>query len=184
MNHRKIVIFLLPLFFLNCSYYYSLFRKNSTYYSENEKDLLKKTTAICGHGYGYDPDVDLDYVFVNNFTKTQAADRDAALQKVFRNIGQKDAVSFFEKIYALREATIYLMDRYEKKEKWTEQTYLKKYLLPPLEEYCGLLEKNLLVLYSDYGASIDSRKSEIRLKVRDDMNRKEEERENMYNYST
>jgi hypothetical protein len=184
VNHRRIVIFLLPLFLLNCGYYYSLFRKNSTYYSENERDLLKKTTAICGQGYGYDPDVDLDYVFVNNFTKGPAADRDAALQKVFRNIGQKDAVGFFEKIYALREATVYVMNGYEKKGKWTEQTYLKKYLLPPLEEYCGLLEKNLMALYADYGASIDSRKKEIRLRVQDDMIRKEEEREKMYDYST
>ncbi len=184
MNYRRIVIFLLPLFLLNCSYYYSVFRKNSVYYTESERDLLKKTTAICGQGFGYDPDVDLDYVFVNNFTRTAAPDRDAALQKVFRNVGRKEAVDFFEKIYALREATVYVMNGYEKREKWTEHTYLKKYLLPPLEEYCGLLEKNLLALYADYGSSMDYRKREIRLRVRDDIIRKEEERARMYDYST
>jgi len=48
-------------------------------------------------------------------------------------------------------------------------THIKKYLLPPLEEYLAMLERAVLAKDKSYGKIIEKRKKEIQEQVKKDL---------------
>ncbi|HQO39344.1 MAG TPA: hypothetical protein PK986_02640, partial [Spirochaetota bacterium] len=74
---KRIIPLLLPLLLiLNCSTWYQLTKKESRYYTEEEKLILEATTAAVDFRYGFDPSLELDYVYkAGTFSEKELTDK-------------------------------------------------------------------------------------------------------------
>jgi len=163
------MILLLPILLVQCSLYYKVFKKESTYYTGQEKTILSETTGALGFGYGFDPSVKLDYIFTHAYSEAALKENEKKLNEIMKKYEPAAAISFYEKIYQLEQVTLFKMNEYKEDEDWKQYTYIEKYLLPPLQQYLGLLEKSVLSVSSDYGKVIDARKKEISDQVKKDL---------------
>jgi len=66
------------------------------------------------------------------------------------------------KIYNLRAITESKMKELKDDEDWNEYTYLKKYILPPLNEYITYIEKELVKRDKNNKAALETMDKEIR----------------------
>ncbi|MDR3238313.1 MAG: hypothetical protein LBT84_07410 [Spirochaetia bacterium] len=159
MKARFILFFVLAsALFSGCSLYYAAIKTESKFYSGDQLDLLEKICAASGYGHGFDEDTNLDYFFVNN--RARAADKavDSAVRGVLKSAGESAGVDLFEKILYLHELTLYTMKRHEELDYWKGYTYISKYLLPALEQYEGLIQRNISALYPSYLNAENKRK--------------------------
>ena len=157
MKHRLVIILAVVALF-QCSYYHKAFQKKSQYYTETEQRMLAETTAAITFSYGYDADVELDYVVMYPYTKQDFPKKEKALQQLIASYDTDEYVSFYEKMYYLKALCVQQIEMFKKNKEWKEATYIQSYLLPPLEEYVALLEKNVLQKSPGYAGNIEQRK--------------------------
>jgi len=163
---KKLLILLLPLFMLNCGLWYSFTKKESTYYTEEEKVMLDATTAAIDFRYGFDPGLELDYVYrAGNFPDRELEGKSKKMLEALKQFDKQKVVAFFEKMFRLKETLSLRMKEAEKDEEWEDYTLLQKYILPDMEKYIEMLEKNVLLIDRDYKNTIEERKGAIKKQV-------------------
>ena len=158
MKFQKAFILLFLIFFSGCSLYYSMFKKESEYYSPKEIEILEKTLSVIDCNYGYDVDVELDYIYSDSYGKIDISKKGKAILEVLKIYTPADAILFYEKIYLLKTTTELMMKEFKEDEDWPEYTHLEKYLLPPISDYLSVLEKQILKIDLSYNDKISERK--------------------------
>ena len=184
MKIRNAVVVILCLSMVQCATYYHIFEgPQSTFYTEQEKQLLEKTTKSIDFDYGYDQDMDLDYVFprTQGYTEFKPGDRD--LSQALDGVDDNTLIAFSEKIYWLKKFTVIKMDEYGKSGNWKFYTYINKYLLPSIDHYAAMVEKQA-VRRDNYQYEIEKRKKSIDNKIRKEMLRREFEELWRYDYNS
>lgn len=154
----RLLILILTLAVFNCTYYHRAFKKDSQFFTESEIKLLAETTGPLTFGYGYDTVVELDYVFTYPYTKQDFKKKVNAFNALLSKYDKDEIVSFYEKIFYLKSITSEQMLMDEKNKKWKSYTYLKEYLLPPLEEYTALLEQGIINAHPSIKESVEQKK--------------------------
>lgn len=172
---KYIVFLIIPFIFADCAMFYSIFRKNSDFYSSKEQKILSKTTKSINYDYGYDPDMDLDYIFSFSYSDLNKRKNERDFVKTVREFDGKALLSYYEKIVGLKVKTEFKMELYKEKEKWNDYTYIKKYYMPPLDNYLEMLENQVKIINTDYAKKINDRKNVIKDEVVDDLVNKDME---------
>ncbi|NLV66389.1 MAG: hypothetical protein GXY14_01820 [Spirochaetes bacterium] len=164
---KRIIPLLLPLLLiLNCSTWYQLTKKESRYYTEEEKLILEATTAAVDFRYGFDPSLELDYVYkAGTFSEKELTDKNKKMLEVLRKIDREKVVAFYEKMFRLKEIITWNMNNAQKDGEWDDYTLISKYILPDTEKYVEMLEKNVILIDQNYKRTIEERKGEIKKQV-------------------
>lgn len=176
MKIRIAILAIMCLFLTRCATYYHLFSftvPKSTYYTEQELQLLEKTTKSIEFDYGYDANLDLDYVFPvsKGYTEFKAGEKDLA--RALESVDSKTLIAYSEKIYRLKKKTALRMERYRSAGQWNNYTLVSKYLLPPIDFYSSMMEKQAIRRDRDYMNNIEKRKKSLDKKTEYEMIRKE-----------
>jgi hypothetical protein len=87
--------------------------------------------------------------------------REKEFMSAVKEISSDDLSAFFDTMYRLNSMTRYKIYRYGKTGKWKYYTYLNNYLLPPLDAFCKLLQKQLTARIPDFEAKLQKRKARI-----------------------
>jgi len=176
---------MLCLFQAGCAtYYHILGPDKSTFYADQESSILEKTVKSIDFDYEYDADLDIDYVFslYHGFTDFKPGDKE--LSQALDGMDSAALISYSEKIYWLRRIAVYKLERYRNQGDWKNYTFIEKYLLPPLDYYSDLLEKQALKKDKSYADRIDKRKKAIDRRALWEMRRKEFEELWKYDYNS
>ncbi len=176
MKIRIIIMAVMCLFLTRCATYYHMFDftvSKSTFYTDQEREMLEKTTKSIDFDYGYNPSLDLDYVFPvsKGFTEFKGGDKD--LSRVLEGVDSKTLIAYSEKVYRLKKITAMKMDRYRESGQWNNYTLISKYLLPPIDFYLSVIEKQAMKRDRDYMNNIEKRKKSIDKKMEYEIHRKE-----------
>lgn len=152
------------IFLTKCATYYHMADftiPKSTYYTPQERELLGKTTKSIEFDYGYDPDLELDYVFplYKGFTEFKPADKE--LSQVLQGVDPVTLRAYNEKIYRLKTMTALRMEQYRSSGKWNNYTLINKYILPPIDFYSSMMEKQAIKKDKDYINTIEKKKKSI-----------------------
>jgi hypothetical protein len=167
MKMRGLLCVCLCLFTVRCATYYHIFSGDkSTYFTEQETELLNKTTHSIDFDYGYDQGMDLDYVFPVTQGYTTFKEGDKELSRTLESIDSKTVVSYFEKIYRLKMITGMRMEKFREDGNWRNYTYIQKYLLPPIDHYADVLERQAVKRDRNYSAEVEKRKKAIDENIR------------------
>ena len=148
MKTRFLLFFCCAALFTACSLYYTAIKVDSKFFSDGQKKLLDEICAVSGYGAGFDEETNLDYFFVKSQNLINSKNVDKDIVNILKSTGENKSIDFFERILYLHELTLYVMERYKAIEDWAGYTYINKYLLPSLENYEALLQKNIYSLYS------------------------------------
>jgi hypothetical protein len=185
MKIKVVILVFLCVSLTSCATYYHWFGEDkSSFYTDQEKAILEKTTKAIEFDYGYNDDFNLDYFFpvYQGFTEFKPGDKE--LSKAVDGMNSETLVSYSEKIYWLQRVAKYKMGRYERAGDWKNYTYIEKYLMPPLNHFSDLLEKQALKRDKSYAGRIEKRKKAIDRKVFFIMRRKEFEDLWKYDYNS
>lgn len=148
MKARFLLLFCCTVLFSACSLYYAVSRVDSKFFSEDQKRLLGKICSVSGYGTGFDEEMNLDYFFVKNQNLINSKNVDKDVLDILKSTGEKNSTGLFERILYLHELSLYVMERHKEIDNWAGYTYINKYLLPSLESYETLLQKNIYSLYT------------------------------------
>jgi len=165
MRIKLLMIMILPLLLIECqtSIWTVLSRKDSKLYSEVEKIMLHETTLSVDFKYGYDPDLEIDYVYkAGTFTDKEIIAKSQDMKKVLLKYNSKQIISFYEKIFQLKETQIWKMNYFREKKNWVNSTFIQKYTLAEAELFHDILEKNVIQINAEYNEKIVKRKNEIK----------------------
>jgi len=176
MKIRIAMVALTCLLLTRCATYYHMFdftMPRSTFYTEQEKQILQKTTKSIEFDYGYNPDLDLDYVFpaTKGYTEFKAGDRE--LSQALDGVDNRTLIDYSEKVYRLRKLTAMRMEKYRSSGQWDNYTLISKYLMPPLDFYSTMVEKQAMKRDRDYMNNIEKRRKDLDRKTKQEMYRKE-----------
>jgi hypothetical protein len=141
MNIKWVLLPLLIAFAGGCA---AMPVREDTIFTPSEKRILEKSTEALDYGYGYDHDVGLDYIHSYAFSETNMPAREKALAAALRDFETGEILGFYSKLYRLGIMMQYRLKEYEKGKTWKQYTYLKNYLLPPVETFTGHIRKQLL----------------------------------------
>jgi hypothetical protein len=173
-----IAIIILTVNLTACRTWEMLTKKFSSLYTEKEKIILAETTESINFKYGYDPDLDIDYVYkAGQYTEKDINAGLPVMKKILLKYPKEEVIVFYEKIISLKETQVWKMNRFMEKKRWTNYTYLQKYILPETEQYLALLEKNILQLDDQYKETIETRKEEIKKETEENLLKKQEAHE-------
>lgn len=165
MRIKLLMIMILPLLLLECQTLSlsMLTKKESKLFSEVEKIMINDTTASIDFKYGYDPDLEIDYVFkAGTFTDSEINAKSPEMKKVLLKYSSKEIISFYEKIFQIKETQIWKMNYLKSRKKWVNSTYLQKYIMPEMEQYYVILENNVLQIDAAYSTQIEKRKTYLK----------------------
>jgi len=157
----------------NSAALYNLTKKQSKFFSEVEKNMINETTASIDFKSGYDPDLEIDYVFkAGTFTDSEVSAKSPEMKKVLLKYNSKEIISFYEKVFQMKEIQIWKMNYLRSRKNWVNSTYLQKYTLPEMEQFLVILENNVMQIDAAYAGKIEKRKIELKKIV--DKNQKKE----------
>jgi len=176
MKFRIAILALMCLFMARCATYYRIFSYNepkSTFYTGGEKAILEKTVKSLDFDYGYDPALDLDYVvpLTEGFSEFRAGEGELA--RALADVDGRALADYNDKLYRLKKITLMKLEQCREDRIWKNYTFINKYLLPPLEYYSGLIEKQAIKRNSSYAREIDNRKRAVDESIEFEMRRKE-----------
>lgn len=176
MKIRTAILALMCLFMVRCATYYRIFSFNepkSVLYTEQEKEILEKTVKSIDFDYGYDGELDIDYVvpMTEGFTEFKAGEGDIA--RALEGVDGGTLADYNDKIYRLKKTTLMKMEQYRADGNWKNYTYINKYLMPPLDYYSGLIEKQAVKKNRSYLYEIDKKKKAIDDSIQFEMRREE-----------
>ncbi len=170
MKAGRLLIYILPFLLMSCSTWTDLTKKESSFYTEKEKIILEETTSSISFRYGYETDIEIDYVYAaGKFSSSDIQAKSSKMKEVLKKYSTKEIISFYEKIYRMKEIASWKKNDYKKDKDWAKFTLLEKYLLPEIELFTDVLEKNVLSLAGEYSSVINQRKKQISLDVADEL---------------
>lgn len=175
MRIKLLIILILPLLLIECNSaaLYNLTKKQSRLFSEVEKNMINETTASIDFKSGYDPDLEIDYVFkAGTFTDSEVSAKSPEMKKVLLKYNSKEIISFYEKVFQMKEIQIWKMNYLRSRKNWVNSTYLQKYTIPEMEQFLVILENNVMQIDAAYAGKIEKRKIELKKIV--DKNQKKE----------
>ncbi len=117
--------------------------RDDSIFSPAQKKLLEKTTEALDYGYGFDEEIGLDYIHSHSFSETNVPAREKALAAALKDSGPDDILEFYKKVYRLGAMMRHKMAEYEKERDWKQYTYVKNYMIPPLDAFAGHIRKQL-----------------------------------------
>ena len=94
------------------------------------------------------------------------------MKKVLLKYNSKEIISFYEKVFQMKEIQIWKMNYLRSRKNWVNSTYLQKYTLPEMEQFLVILENNVMQIDAAYAGKIEKRKIELKKIV--DKNQKKE----------
>ena len=165
MRIKLLMIMILPLLLLECQTLSlsMLTKKESKLFSEVEKIMINETTASIDFKYGYDPDLEIDYVFkAGTFTDSEINAKSPAMKKVLLKYSSKEIISFYEKVFQIKETQIWKMNYLKSRKKWVNSTYIQKYIMPEMDQFYVILENNVLQIDAAYSTQIEKRKTYLK----------------------
>jgi len=140
-----------------------LTKKESKLFSEVEKIMINETTASIDFKYGYDPDLEIDYVFkAGTFTDSEINAKSPEMKKVLLKYSSKEIISFYEKVFQIKETQIWKMNYLKSRKKWVNSTYIQKYIMPEMDQFYVILENNVLQIDAAYSTQIEKRKTYLK----------------------
>jgi len=125
---------------------------------------LKKSLDSVEYKSGFDQEMELDFVYAIRSESMDLSNKTEVLKKSLNSFKNENLFSLYKKIYYLKLKTIYEMEEYEKGEDWQEYTYVKKYYLPPLQQYSFAFEKALILkdkTFADKIKNFKKKKTEL-----------------------
>ncbi|TAL33738.1 MAG: hypothetical protein EPN93_13300 [Spirochaetes bacterium] len=134
-------------------------RDPKQFLSVEEKRLFKKTTQALDTGFGYDHDVELYYVFTYAYGEENPRKKEAGFADTIKSIDKSVIVSFYATVYRIYAMTAYKAAWYKQWRDKKNATYVKKYLLPPMEKYLGLIQKSIVQVYPEIESELPSIKT-------------------------
>jgi hypothetical protein len=141
MNIKWVILPAVMIFAAGCAL---LPVRDDSIFSPAEKKLLEKTTEALDFGFGYDEEVGLDYIHSHSFSEANIPAREKALAATLKDVDPGDLLRFYGKVYRLGVMMRHRMAGYEKERNWRQYTYIKNYLIPPLDSFTGHIRKQLL----------------------------------------
>jgi len=165
MRIKLLMIMILPLLLLECQTLSlsMLTKKESKLFSEVEKIMINETTASIDFKYGYDPDLEIDYVFkAGTFTDSEINAKSPEMKKVLLKYSSKEIISFYEKVFQIKETQIWKMNYLKSRKKWVNSTYIQKYIMPEMDQFYVILENNVLQIDAAYSTQIEKRKTYLK----------------------
>ncbi len=165
MRIKLLMVLILPLLLLECNSaaLSNLTKKQSRLFSETEKVIIDETTASIDFKYGYDPDLEIDYIFkAGSFTESEVKAKSPEMKKVLLKYNSKEIISFYEKIFQVKEIQIWKMNYLRNNKKWVNSTFLQKYIIPETDQFYAILENNVLQIDPAYAANIEKRKTYLK----------------------
>lgn len=135
--------------------------KNFVSLLPGQKALLEKTTQALDYGYGYDMNFELGYIYNHSFSKLNREQKEKAFSEIVMKADNGQYISFYLIIYQIKAEMRFRMQKFREDKSWKNYTYLKKYLLPPTEQYLDILEKYLLLKVPGITEKLPGLKKEI-----------------------
>jgi mannose/fructose/N-acetylgalactosamine-specific phosphotransferase system component IIB len=125
--------------------------------------MISETTSSIDFKFGYDPDLEIDYVFkAGTFTDSEVNAKSPEMKKILLKYNSKEIISFYEKIFQMKEIQIWKMNYFRNKKNWVNSTYLQKYTLPEMEQFYIILENNVIQIDPVYSGNIEKRKTVLK----------------------
>ncbi len=118
--------------------------RDDSIFTPTQKRILEKTTEALDYGYGYDYEEGLDYIHSYAFSETNMPAREKTLAAALEDFATGEILGFYSKLYRLGIIMQFRIEEYEREKAWKQYTYLKNYLLPPVEVFTGHIRKQLL----------------------------------------
>ena len=128
--------------------------RDDSIFSPAQKKLLENTTEALDYGYGFDEEIGLDYIHSHSFSETNLPAREKALAAALKDSGPDDILEFYKKVYRLGAMMRHKMAAYEKERDWKQYTYVKNYMIPPLDAFAGHIQKQLLAMSPSLGPKL------------------------------
>ncbi|MBN2159351.1 MAG: hypothetical protein JW807_08135 [Spirochaetes bacterium] len=176
MKLKGVIAVLSCLFLVRCATYYHFFsftQPKSVFYTEQEKEILDKTTRSIDFDYGFDQDLELDYVYPVSQGYAAFKTNDREMAKALNGIGGETLMEYAGKMYLLKKKTIMKMEKYGASNDWSSYTFINKYLLPPLDHYSTQIEKQAIKRGGASQHEIENLKKAVDKKVKIDKMREE-----------
>lgn len=171
MRIRVFIAVLSCLFLARCATYYHMFsfsQPKSTFYTEQELEILEKTTRSIDFDYGFDQNLELDYIYPVSQGYAEFRTNENDMAKALEGIDGKTLVAYNEKIYLLKKRTVRKMEKYRESSDWRSYTFIGKYILPPLDHYSALIEKQAVRRGAASQGEIEKGKKAVDKKIRAD----------------
>ena len=165
MNRKILIVLLIPFMLTQCSYYYRIFKKESKFFTEQEKVILAQTTRAIDFNYSFDPDIKLDCIFANTDGGKIEKKKEDAFKKVLESFKKEEVTSFFETIYRLKLTIEYTMKEAKEDKEWNDYTYISKYIVPGFTIYYNMLEKHVFQVVPEYKETFVKKKKEIEVRI-------------------
>ena len=118
--------------------------RDESIFTPSEKRILERATEALDYGYGYEREIGIDYIISYSFSETNMPAREKALAAALKDQDVSEIIGFYSKIYRLGVTMRYRIEAFEKDKDWKQYTYLKNYLVPPLEAFTAHIRKQLL----------------------------------------
>jgi hypothetical protein len=176
MKLKGAILVLACLFLLRCATYYHMFsftQPKSKFYTEQEKEILDKTTRSIDFDYGFDQNMELDYIYSTSQGYSGFKTNEKDMAKALEGVDGKTLLAYNEKIYLLKKKTAMKMERYRESSDWRSYTFINKYLMPSIDHYSLLIEKQAARKSGASQYDIEKRKKDLDRKIKADSNREE-----------
>ncbi|HSV96514.1 MAG TPA: hypothetical protein VLM75_06200 [Spirochaetota bacterium] len=118
--------------------------RDDSIFSPAQKKMLEKTSEALDYGFGFDDEIEIDYIHSHSFSETNMPAREKALAAALQDFSPDDILEFYKKLYRLGAMMRHRMSAYEIERDWKQYTYVKNYLIPPLDTFTGHIRKQLL----------------------------------------
>lgn len=159
MKYILKIIILLPVLINSCTLMQPRV-KNDNFFLPGERTIMDKTTAAIDYGFCYDTDVELNCIF--SFSSNEISpQKEKELFNLLKEFKIAELKNFYEKLYRLKSMNLCKMNIYKKEKEWINYTYLKNYLIPPLEIYESLLQKYVILNSPEYESILGKIKQRI-----------------------
>lgn len=174
MKIQAAILALSCLFQAGCAMYYHIMpRPRSDYFAPEERAILEKTTDAIEFDAAFDEYIRLDYVFSQapGFDSFKGGEKE--ISRAMEGLDGDAIVAYHEKIYRLKLLTAMKMEQYRKDGNWKQYTYIRTYLLPPLDHYAALVEQQAVKRVRGYRDVIEERKNDIQRSIDLELRRRE-----------
>jgi hypothetical protein len=129
-------------------------RDPKQFLTAEEKGIMKRTTQTIDAGFGYDPEVELYYVFTFGYGEENALKKETDFAEQVKSVEKPNIVAYYTTMYRIKAMTAYKASWYRNWRLNKFATYVKKYLLPPMEKYTAMLQKYMIVAYPEVEAEL------------------------------
>ncbi|GEM_PF-1828367 len=131
-----------------------------SFFTREEIAILESTTHALDLDYGYDEETNLAYIYSFSYSDTNIKQKERFFTEVLEKLKSNSLLNFYKKIYRLYVMTKHRMDFYKDKKEWKYYIFIKNELLPPVQLFYNLLERNINEIEPSLSPAIEKSKKE------------------------